>query len=387
MAFNSVGQYTPSHKPWDHVGTITPDIEIAEGKRPAGEFRPASWLPVQFWDKQYENWFVVMAGKLVAFDNDGNLVPAQYALCSNITYTADDVTAGTIDVTTGSAVTSAKTVLVSGVSTFMGRTEQISVSAPVGVAPYNYLQWCGGDGSDPTQYNQHNYNMQHLVAILCDAEIQMPLVPDSHAAEALTWGASVNNIATATALAHRPVAANTVRTPMVFAGTNAATLFVNQVDTHDDITQAGDWSLDDPELGVLYCFHATGSMAGTTVSYYHYETNAATVSKFACAVGNLRAGDFVRCDQNSNYRLDDEELPSHDTIGQVLKRQVVKNHSLLNLVETAYSPPLATDATGALPGYAGQLDQLPGSATGGVPANVHYAGAADTVVLINLIGR
>jgi hypothetical protein len=35
----------------------------------------------------------------------------------------------------------------------------------------------------------------------------------------------------------------------------------------------------------------------------------------------------------------------------------------------------------------GQLDQMPGSATGGYPDDIHYAGAADTLVVINLISR
>ena len=49
MSFNSLGQYSANHKSWDHVGNMFPVVEHSEGVRPAGEFMPASWLPVQFW--------------------------------------------------------------------------------------------------------------------------------------------------------------------------------------------------------------------------------------------------------------------------------------------------------------------------------------------------
>ncbi len=82
MSFNALGQYTPNHKAWDHVGNIIPDVENSEGDRPhlGDKARPASWLPVQFYDKHYENWNVVMPGKAVAYDPDGYLMPAEYGL-------------------------------------------------------------------------------------------------------------------------------------------------------------------------------------------------------------------------------------------------------------------------------------------------------------------
>jgi hypothetical protein len=59
----------------------------------------------------------------------------------------------------------------------------------------------------------------------------------------------------------------------------------------------------------------------------------------------------------------------------------------LDKVKTAFASSLATSGAGALPGYAGQMDQMPGTATGGVTDKIHFAGAADKVVQINLITR
>ena len=56
------------------------ELSVSEGIRPHGEYRPAAWLPVQFYDKAFEDWFVIMPGKILAMDNDGRIVPGQYGL-------------------------------------------------------------------------------------------------------------------------------------------------------------------------------------------------------------------------------------------------------------------------------------------------------------------
>ena len=72
----SANSYTATHKTWDHVGNITPNFEYSEAQRPHGEFRPADWLPVGRYDKLMEEYFVVSAGKIVALDGEGRVVPA-----------------------------------------------------------------------------------------------------------------------------------------------------------------------------------------------------------------------------------------------------------------------------------------------------------------------
>lgn len=386
MPFNSVGAYTANHKTWDHLGNVFPNVEYSEGTRPHGEWRPAEWLPVTFFDKYYEDFYVITPGKILACDNEGDLVPCQYAEGSAIiTYTADDVSEGTIDATTGLAVTVAKTVAVSGVIDFLGVSGvALAVSKPIGVAPYAFLKWAGGDGFNPTAYNQHNYNRQHAVAILCDYVLTMPLVPGSTASEVPSFGVPGSENLSQATLANTPVAKNTVRTPMTFTGTDLD-LFVNEQETVDLVTEAGDFHID-LDSGLLTVFKSTAGAASVTVAYSHYASVPTTVSVFASAVGNLQCGDFVKCDSNSNYTLADASDDFKDIIGQVIDVQVHPRSSL-EKVRTAFTPAISTDASGSLPGFTGQTDQLPGSATGGQPDAVHFAGAADRVVIINLISR
>jgi len=471
MSFDSLNRYSANHKPWDHVGNIIPDIEHCEGERPAHEFHPAAWLPVQFWDKHYEQWNVIMPGKAVALDPDGNLMPAQYGLTgASVVYTANDVVAGTIDIATGVAVTAAKTVVLAEIdgtrdatwtaanagttgveSGFLNRygVDFIdgTIKYPIGVAPYAYLQWAGGDGSNPSEYARHNYNMQHQVAVLCDYVIKLPLIPLQVAAETVdkTVTASLLVISTANvhtrafaqqetqgrynattgyipvlaaypvvaiALAEVNVATNTARTLITMQSSNTAddvsTILVNEVSSLSALTAAGDFWVDYP-VGVVFIYSADGATlptalsgaAGTvSITYYHTTTDAGVVSRFASVVSHttpLVPGDFLGVDANSNL-VKATTGAGGDTfgvIGQVLAIDSSFPKDALDRVRTAYDPALNTDASGsmanAVAGTAalnlGQMDQMPGSATAGYPDSIHYAGAADTMVIINLIGR
>ena len=395
MGFDSLGRYTPNHKSWDHVGNLIPVVEHSEGIRPHGKFKPAAWLPIQFFDKYYEVNYVALPGKVLAFDNDGRVVPAGLASATSIVYTAADVAAGVIDVTTGVALTAAKTVDLSSDITFMGRTGvDLAVSKPVGVAPYAYFQWAGDgsaldDGFNPAAYREHNHNLQHRVAILCDYVLELPLVPFKQTGEDLDLDSHSGNLATMKALGNIPLAAITARTEPVIGGTSATlkALFVTRVDTLAEVDAAGEWHLD-LTTGVITVFTASSPSISANeleLDYYHYDTAVTAVSAFACASGPLVAGDFVKCDVNSNFvKASSEDFK--DIVGQVLEVENA-NKDALDKVKTAYNPPLGTDASGSSPGYAGQMDQMPGSATGGVSDKVHYAGAADLVVRINLVSR
>ncbi len=396
MSFNALGQYTASHKTWDHVGNMLPNVEHSEGVRPAIEFKPAAWLPVQFFDKYYENWNVVLPGKIVALDNDGRVVPAQYGLTSaSITYAQNDIDAGVLDVRTGVTLVSGGlgTFNVSAVTDFMGRgeSEALAISKPIGVAPYAYLRWAGGDGSNPAELLQHNYQMQHMVAVLCDYVIELPLIPDTQASTSLTFGSPSSNVSTSSAVGNLPVAANTVRTPISWVG--STTLFLNEVATAALVTAAGDWHIN-LATGVVSVY-ATAQPTGISIAYYHYASVPTTVSKFACALGDLKPGDFVKCGANSNYVVATASTgsgsnsgdPFQDIIGQVLDRDSGYPKDMLDRVRTAYNPALNTLGTGGLPGSLGQLDQMPGSANGGYPDTIHYAGASNTIVRVNLVSR
>lgn len=404
MAFDSLGRYSTPHKTWDHVGNMIPVVEHSEGVRPHGEFKPAAWLPVQFYDKHFEEYFVILPGKILACDNDGRLVPAQYGLAgASITYTDQDVEAGVIDVRTGAPLLSGATgtftvASVDGTPGFLGRAGvSMAVSAPIGVAPYAYWQWAGDssdydDGFNPAGFRQHNHNLQHQVAVLCDYVLELPLVPASATSEDLENGSFSANKLVLGPLNNLPVAKNTVRTPITFADnslTDADTRFVREVESADDVTQLGDWYID-LETGLITTWASADPGGGATayeVSYSHYASAPATVSKFASAVGDLKCGDFVKCDANSNFAVAGGSDTFQDVMGQVLEVEDLLGKDALDRVRTAYNPPIGTDAAGSLPGYAGQMDQMPGSATGGATDKVHYAGAANLVVRINLISR
>jgi hypothetical protein len=409
MSFNSVNQLTGTHKTWDHVGNLIPDVEISEGFRPYLEAKPAAWLPVQFWEKSMEDWLVCMPGKLLTADPQGRIVPAQYGLdSSTVTYTTNDVNAKTIDVRNGNACTSssvsAGAITLSGVGAWMGVTGVTwSAKAPLGVAPYAFLQWAGDGsaldtGGNPAAYRFHNYNKQHQVALLCDYALELPVVPASQTAVALTAGVRTGSVQVFSALGSLPVAKNTARTPIAFSNGNAAdaaTRFVNEVESASDVVSAGDWHVN-LTTGVISVYtNATLSTSDYNVAYYHYASAPGSVSVFACVVGNPQGGDFLKSDSNSNWTLatpkvyGDGVTDNFDTfsaiMGQVLEVQS-QPRDLLDRVRTAYSS-LGTDATGALPGTAGQFDQMPGSATGGVSDKVNYAGAANLVALVNLVSR
>jgi hypothetical protein len=446
MSFDSLGRWTPNHKVSDHYGHLIPDVEYCEGERPHFPFAPASWLPVQFYDRHFENWNVIMPGKIVTLDPDGRVIPAEYGLTSaSVTYSANDVTAGVIDVSTGAAVTSAKTVTLSDIdgSTygFMGRSgksfNDSVVKYPIGVMPYAALQWAGDassfdDGWNPAGLRQHNYNMQHQIAVLCDFVLRLPLIPGQKASETVNgnWTAATITFGTkgwhnrtyvrstarysstgylpvlatdtvvALALDNTQVAKNTTRTPIT---SNLSGLLVTEVGSVSAVSSSGYFFVD-YEVGVVFVYAADGQTlpavvpGTTTVTYYHTASVPATYSSFACVLADttlLAPGDFLKCGTASNFvRATPASDNANAIIGQVLGFETHPRGGL-EMVRTAFNPAIGTDSSGtmsaATAGSAsvnlGQLDQMPGSATAGYPDSIHYAGAADTNVIINLINR
>ena len=472
MSFDDLGRYTASHKAWDHVGNIIPPVEFSEGARPnLGDCgKVASWLPVQFKDKKMENWYVVLPGKPVALDPDGCLMPAEYGLTSaTVTYTQNDVDAGVIDIATGLPLTATKSVALANLtgtrggswtaalagtdnsthaSGFMGRfgvSFSDSVAKyPIGVAPYPYLQWAGGDGFNPSSYSKHNYNMQHRVAINCDYTLKLPLVPAQDATDtvpttatdtALVFGTlrfhtRANAVANATgrynattgtypvlstypvmalALDDQNLAKQTSRTTLALASNNTSddvsSILVNEMSSLSGIHAAGDYWVD-YEKGVIFIYSSDGATLPTaisgasgtlTITYYRYGTAPSTVSKFACVLaGGIVGGDFLKVGTNSNYVKADPTVAADVPLimGQVIGFEYHPK-SGLDRVRTAYNPALTTDASGAMANgsassastNAGQMDQMPGSATGGYPDLLHYAGGADMLAIVNLILR
>lgn len=402
MSYNAIGQWSGSHKVWDHVGNVVPAVEFSPGDRPALALKVARWLPVQFYDKFYEDYWVLMPGKGVSLDNDGCAIPAGVGVTgAAIAYTQADIDSGTIDITTGEACASVVSYDVADIDgstyDFMGRAGvAIAASAFIGVCPLGYRQWEGDgseydDGINPAGFRKLNYNMQHGVTVVCDYMLELPIVPATTTTEAVTFTAPTDGVSTNTgdALAALPVAKNTMRTQIVFTDTGSgdSALFVNEVDAATDVVSAGDWHVD-LDTGIITVYSGSTTPTGMRVTYRNYATapTGTNVSRFACILGDIGPGDFLKYNVDSNYVVATGGTDCFDEIvAQVLEIKTYPQGGL-DKVRTAFTS-LGTDATGALPGYDGQLDQMPGTATGGVSAKIHYAGAADKVAVINLISR
>ena len=82
-------------------------------------------------------------------------------------------------------------------------------------------------------------------------------------------------------------------------------------------------------------------------------------------------GSFLECVINSNLKLDASATVG-DTVGQVLEI-VTYPRGGLELVKTAYAS------------MSSVYDQMPGSASGGLPDNVTFAGGSNKIANIALI--
>lgn len=450
MAFN---MYVGNKKRWDHQGTVTPNLEYCESHRPHGEFKPAAWLPVVRFDKHFEEWFVISTGKVVAFDREGRVVPAGLKKVFNVatggtvlTYAQDDVDEGVTDLTTGAAVTAATSYTVDQVTDALrargliaaGEYAKDFISDPVGVAPYNMWKWAGGDGHNPRELIKHGVQLQHQVAVLCDWVIEVPLVPVQQATEtmsgamhdtAITFG--TRNWKSATALNattryaslvavgdnvvgfpldHYPVAKNTVITPI----TDSVSGLVTEVNSIAEVTSAGKWYLD-YEVGVLFLYESGGNAipspftTGSTITYYHYESAPATVSTYTSAVGDLKPGDFVTYDTNSNftkatfdigtasnsgalgpYVADPDYGSASDASISLQLEDAIKgfhNGIVGQVLEVQNFPKSLMENVRTLDASLGVVDRMPGTATQGMTDKITLAGASSKTVTINLLNR
>lgn len=198
----------------DILDSITPSNTVQDEVRaPAGEWKPAAWLPIQFTKTNASagtDAFVVSSGKVVALDTEGRVVPAglRTALGGNsatsvfgstvLTYTATDVTWGVIDLTTGERVTAAATytgeevcdalierglvreddVIAAGGTVPVTNDAHCNVvidlfiSHPIGVAAYDYHVWSGRPEDGDQWFT--NYSKQHLVQFLTELQMKMP---------------------------------------------------------------------------------------------------------------------------------------------------------------------------------------------------------------------
>ena len=167
--YQNTAATTPKTKHYSKANWSTPAVMFSEGIHPAGQFMPAPYLPlIRVPSKDIKTHVVISTGKVVALDSNGYVVPAGLA-DSDVEYTQVDVDEGVIGpdgqpVAAGQKVKDKLT------------TAGLTISAPVGVALYDFWRHPGGDGINPAHFNYKNLNYQHRVQFVCDYMIELPLV-------------------------------------------------------------------------------------------------------------------------------------------------------------------------------------------------------------------
>lgn len=456
--------YVPNHKFWDRMGRVTPNVEWSESHRPHFESFAAPWLPTQRYEVEIEAYYTVSSGKVVGLDGQGFLVPAGLRKAWNIAsgsnalvYTQTDVDNYVIDLTTGELLTDTATYTEAQLTAALKergliRPDQRAmdfISKPIGIASYNYFKASASDNSyNPRTLFQHNFRPQANCAVTCDYVATYPVLPAIAADEtmdgalanledSIDWsstrtggwfGSTALNGLTAYSskidagddivayvFTYFPMAHITADSPITVD--NAG--LVNQVDSVDLVTAAGDYYID-YNLGMLFLYSAGGTAipspftAASVVTYYHYQaegTATNTVSTYACATGNLEYGDFLTYDSNSNlikaeldianaegynssfalYSADPDYSGAADAEISLQLEQAVSNYTtgivgqILGTVE--FPKDYLDRVKTAYQGQTAAINQAPGSATGGRTDQLTYTNSAEKMIIVNLIFR
>jgi len=376
-------------KYWQRHGHVQPQVEYSESHRPHIELTVAPWLPlddfdtanpsrgtgnVAIYDKEWEEYLVVAAGRPVAISRDGYLVPAglfrrwkaagandivlRYkqldedqvvqSLKSKATVDSTDVTANT---STGWKKSDMETAL--RARGLLGATEGLEnfISAPIGYASYPYYQAASktGNPENPSTYRKHNFAVQKRVAIGCDYVLQLPWVPAKKATINLNTGSfgTVTQI-NATSLVYYfqiddakylPLAPDNGQTTKWAFGNDTNSYFVNAKSSIAECKAVGDYFVD-VDLGRIYFYHGTqndaaaaalkveesGGQPIVNMTFYHYSgipagqtVYAAAIadqditSKYACVVGPIQMGDYLVPTAKSNWARADKAQHSFAT--------------------------------------------------------------------------
>jgi hypothetical protein len=346
----------------DLMDNITPNNVVQmNASVPAGEWKPANWLPVVWQNEKSKDYFTISSGKVVSFDASGRIVLSGLIRQAEaigkddafLVYTLADKDARVVDFVTGEFVAGAESytlkqfcqaVLDNGwmpsvalVDTDAGCRDFVRqfIFAPVGVAAYDVYVWAG---DDPANLHFTNYQKQHLIQFFSDVQMRVAHVCDEEATEltmtgdaagTATAGSEVtsNDTEPGTALVRYKhlinaadilvlplllgkVASNTSRTPVSFTGWVG-----RERSSIELLSRDGDWYLDG-DAGNLVFFKAgaaaddlpTGSDAGVMangdkIKVYEYSDASSDHSKMMHLVGDARPGDFVIFDEHSNFKV------------------------------------------------------------------------------------
>lgn len=358
--------YTGNHKKWDHVGNITPNVEISEGIRPAEELAPAAYLRLVRFDKYLEDYYVVSAGKVVALDTNGDVVPAGLKLQK------EDFCTGTgIDSAAGTAIGSTTGILKDGIDDG-GNTDVEDV--------INWLRISGN-----WNFNMDAYGAADLAPVGSNVTVKnasgidvenLELVVESHFEVEISSGEfyELGNLtqgqldgAKATITKVRSFVR--VSTPIGIApynffrwagdASNPANYVHHNYKMQHQVAVLCDYYIELPRIDDKTLIQFDG------------------IAVLMDANLDLEPGAMLKCDMDSDMVpwLEASDDWS-EVIGQAWAIDTNYPKDYLERVRTAYQG-------------LGTLDKMPGSANVGLPDNMSYAGATTAmgVVRINLINR
>lgn len=346
----------------DLMDNITPNNVVQmNASVPAGEWKPASWLPVVWQNDRSKDYFVISSGKVVSFDASGRIVPSGLIRLAEgtahdaafITYTSEDEAARVVGVD-GDFVSAGDSLTVeefcAAVIARGWMPDEAApatdddcrdfirkfISAPVGVAAYDVYVWAG---DDPANLHFTNYQKQHLIQFFSDVQMRVAHVCKS-SASVLTLDAggnnpAVNEIVDADTLSRYSGLANkgdivaldlklgklasiTSRTPLTFGAGD----FVGRLRKDPALlAKDGDYFLD-ADAGLLLFYKSGGNgapddingralQATDTISvfeYSHTSTTGSSDERMMHLVGDARPGDFVTFDAHSNFIVRNSKL-------------------------------------------------------------------------------
>ncbi len=388
----------------DLMDQITPNNVVQkEVSVPAGEWKPADWLPVVWQNTRSKDYFVMSSGKIVSFFADGKIVPAGLlaravgATTKNaeiIKYGEMDVAARVVDIRTGKfvveedigTVTLEDFVLAlrdngfiaenhpafaigATVDKYMDAVLQC-ISSPVGVLAYDVFVWAG----EPGKLHFTNYQKQHLIQFFTDIQMKVPHVATAGgsfdfagstkitgaqlASKARYSGFPVSELVAVQIDLPHQMANNTSRTPAVWSGVVGS---IRERSGVELLAKEGDWFLDvDAATVVFYSANGAGltlpaQFANATLDYFVYTNAQSSTERMIHFVGAGRPGDYLTFDENSNFVA----IPTAD-LGDTINNGMVcgrllsiqkEPRDLLERVRTAFQGE-EFDASSKMPGSA-----------------------------------
>lgn len=384
------GGYSATFKGWNHQGHTTPNFEVQEGMR-FGPFYPAPYLPTVRLERQFEDYIVIGAGKAVGLDSLGWLIPvglklylAQKAAAPSShfgpQYSATDVNMG-IKNAQGNSPNVGDYVVD---SMYAGG---VTVGYCLGALSYDAYLLSGSDPNNPATYRFHNYNRQSGVAVLTDYLLEFPVQPLARAA--FTTGPAgqvVSGAPLSGSYAVNLPQANTVSTSLSVLWNN------NLVENYTFSAGTGPGGVDQVLLNTWVTSKLLNGDVIVVTGLYSESFYAAPWAGMATWKGAASAGAKVTYDQDSNWvmyvapaigntmtanqsaAITAALLSTLDVVGSITKVDTNFPKQYLDRVKTAFDPRLTGALVDGLTGLPLTLDQMPGSATNGLPSNIYFAG-------------